>query len=95
MVNFTQEAGKPPVIGEGSDKTNFVAAARRAAQAAAAAAPEKAPRTEIEGLENGKMTTYRTENYFESKDSIRFEEWSSTDGTTWTKTNEGHETRVK
>jgi hypothetical protein len=47
------------------------------------------------GLQDGKMTTYRTENYFESKDSIRFEEWASTDGTTWTKTNEGHETRVK
>lgn len=43
----------------------------------------------------GKTTTYRTENYFESKDNIRFEEWDSTDGTTWTKTNEGHETRVK
>ena len=43
----------------------------------------------------GKTTTYRTENYFEGKDNIRFEEWESTDGTTWTKTNEGHETRVK
>jgi localization factor PodJL len=48
--------GKPPVIGEGGDKTNFVTAARRAAQAAAAAAPEKAPRTEIEGLADGKKT---------------------------------------
>jgi localization factor PodJL len=48
--------GQPPVVGEGSEKTNFVAAARRAAQAAAAAAPEKAPRTAIEGLKDDKKT---------------------------------------
>jgi hypothetical protein len=46
-------------------------------------------------VQGGKTTTYRTENYFEGKDNIRFEEWESTDGTMWTKTNEGHETRVK
>jgi hypothetical protein len=40
-------------------------------------------------------TRYRTENVFHGPDAIHFEQFQSTDdGKTWTKTNEGDETRV-
>jgi hypothetical protein len=38
---------------------------------------------------------YRTENYFKGPDSIHFEEYESTDGKAWTKTNEGDESRQR
>jgi localization factor PodJL len=49
---------KPPVIADSGEKPNFIAAARRAAQAAATAeaAPDRKPRTEIEGADGGKST---------------------------------------
>ena len=46
------------------------------------------------GLANGKPVYSRTENFIRSADSIHFEEYESTDNQTWTKTNEGDETRM-
>ena len=44
--------------------------------------------------DDGKTTTwYRTENVFTGRDRIHFEQYESTDGTTWKKTNEGDEVR--
>jgi hypothetical protein len=45
--------------------------------------------------EADKTTWFRTENWFKGRDGIRFELWTSGDGKSWTKTNEGEEVRVK
>jgi hypothetical protein len=46
-------------------------------------------------VEKDKTTYFRTENYFTGRDAIHFEQFQSTDGTKWDKTNEGDETRQK
>jgi len=44
-------------------------------------------------VEPGKTTWYRTENFFKGPNAIHFDQYESADGTTWTKTSEGDETR--
>ena len=46
-------------------------------------------------MENGKTSTwYRTENFFTGRDHIHFDQYESTDGVTWIKTNSGDEVRA-
>lgn len=44
---------------------------------------------------NGHQIQYRIENTFLTHDKIHFEQYQSTDGTTWTKINEGDEVRTQ
>ena len=44
-------------------------------------------------VEPAKTTWYRTENFFKGPNAIHFEQYESPDGSNWTKTSEGDETR--